>query len=635
MKNIRIWIIFTAFLIASVGGALAVSASDISNAVFNATVQVSNNSTATTNVCVPVAGCNVTALVDGNYIAATADDWTIRSQSGADTYFMPGYGNNPTIVFTDNISKDSQLNYLAYFKNVTGGKTAYFPGSTGMNVGDPANLEISNNGTVELTDVLLDTSQNGIIFNKLGALSCNTTSTGNVTARIMRTYETLTGYTEQDAGGFLTETAENVTATAATSVTDTYLYKDRGAGYFSNLNITFQITVTATGSPLGYGGIAITNTVNDIAGFAATDLYVTGIYNGGAVAQIWLARGAAFAVSDPSIALSSGTKYYCNLVKTSGSDTATCYIYSNYAMTTLVDTLSIAGVGGATTWRYSMGFVNWNSGLAGRVFTGVINDIYINGVSTTYTIMKTVTKAVSAGEHDVSVSVNATSERFELWIDGIISNNVTLGGVSVPNISSSGQIGSSTGTPYIKTMKITKSGVTRGLWSWQYSNTFTDQSGNGNTGTPTFRTTSSDADVSATMLDFGPISQPTAPAWAVGAGPDFLTSNLTTSNSTYPASGNTTIDYPGRTLILAIASAGGTPESWPALIIGTFLLVALSLCVSYFLGEQGATSLMAKSAVNIVGYGVLVALHIFDWWMLLFFLIFEQAIWFAAEERRK
>lgn len=60
--------------------------------------------------------------------------------------------------------------------------------------------------------------------------------------------------------------------------------------------------------------------------------------------------------------------------------------------------------------------------------------------------------------------------------------------------------------PYIETCNVTVNSTLVGDWSWQYADTFTDGSGYGHTMTPTFRTTSSDADISAELIDFGPIS---------------------------------------------------------------------------------------------------------------------------------
>jgi len=178
-------------------------------------------------------------------------------------------------------------------------------------------------------------------------------------------------------------------------------------------------------------------------------------------------------------------------------------------------------------------------------------------------------------------------------------------------------------------MAVDVGGVPVSAWAWEYGATFHDSIG-ANDGTPSFRTTSSDSDVTAELISFGPVSEPIAPAFAVGAGPDFMTDNITTGNST-GAFGD--VDFPGKDILDAVA--GTTPRQMLFIFIASFLLLAVSLAVSYFLKEAGASSIFIKSVANIIIYAVLIALHIFDWWMLIFFFIFEQSVWFAAKERRE
>lgn len=64
--------------------------------------------------------------------------------------------------------------------------------------------------------------------------------------------------------------------------------------------------------------------------------------------------------------------------------------------------------------------------------------------------------------------------------------------------------------PYMDTANITVNGVVTGSWRWQLAETYDDDSGNGNTATPTIRTSSSDSDVSAALINFSPMSLATA-----------------------------------------------------------------------------------------------------------------------------
>jgi hypothetical protein len=55
--------------------------------------------------------------------------------------------------------------------------------------------------------------------------------------------------------------------------------------------------------------------------------------------------------------------------------------------------------------------------------------------------------------------------------------------------------------------KITVGGVLKGSWEWQYATTFTDLSGNSNDATPSFRITTTDADVSVAVINYAACNQ--------------------------------------------------------------------------------------------------------------------------------
>jgi len=230
---------------------------------------------------------------------------------------------------------------------------------------------------------------------------------------------------------------------------------------------------------------------------------------------------------------------------------------------------------------------------------------------------------------------------------GGYSTNITEAGIFGLGAFDSDQTGLIGATPYFYrayaensygydygpeiTFTTTASGLK--LWiEWQYGTTFTDLSGNGNDAAPSFRTTSSDNDVSAALSTFSPLSEPEAPVYAVGAGPDFVSTNITiTGNFT---SGNSSSTYPGESIIRDITTATGVPYQLPSTFIATFLILIASMVTSYFLKQHAAPSMFVKSTINTAGYGIAVALHIYDWWMLIFFFIFEIAFWFAAAERK-
>ena len=58
---------------------------------------------------------------------------------------------------------------------------------------------------------------------------------------------------------------------------------------------------------------------------------------------------------------------------------------------------------------------------------------------------------------------------------------------------------------YVESISVDVSGSPAAAWVWQYGSTFED-SVNSNDATPSFRTTSSDAEVSAELMDFEPVA---------------------------------------------------------------------------------------------------------------------------------
>jgi hypothetical protein len=119
---------------------------------------------------------------------------------------------------------------------------------------------------------------------------------------------------------------------------------------------------------------------------------------------------------------------------------------------------------------------------------------------------KTVTaNGVTSGEYKVNVTADGTN--FRIYLDDVQAATTALSGVSVSN-NANGWVFVQNGVmPYVEYIKFTNSGTLRGHWYWQYAATFTDQSGNSNTATPTFRTTSTDPAVSAVVKSFTAFNQ--------------------------------------------------------------------------------------------------------------------------------
>jgi hypothetical protein len=234
-------------------------------------------------------------------------------------------------------------------------------------------------------------------------------------------------------------------------------------------------------------------------------------------------------------------------------------------------------------------------------------------------------------EGEKTVTVYADSTNFKMDINGVNVSSTLLSGASVIDNSNNWQIGSEDGTPYITSANITVAGVLRGSWAWQYGATFTDLSGNGNTATPSFRTTSSDADVSAALTSFAPITEPEAPPFVIGAGPDWFTGNITISGNY--TTGNNTLNYPGRAFIESLSSATATPSQFPVTFISGFVILALSITTSAFLRQNGSASLFVKITILFACFGFAAGVRAYDWWMIIFLGIFSLFVMYASKER--
>lgn len=180
--------------------------------------------------------------------------------------------------------------------------------------------------------------------------------------------------------------------------------------------------------------------------------------------------------------------------------------------------------------------------------------------------------------------------------------------------------------PYVEYIEMTKGGNQVAYWDWDYGTTFDDQSANSNTMTPTFRTTTSDADVSAVLASFAPIDTATAPAYAVSDAPLFITAPITASSNF--TSGNVSgSGIPGSALVESVSQSSGTPNIWLWGIIGGLTIGLAGLFISYMVKEHGGGSgeIFLRMGVAIIIMGVMVAFGKYDFWMLVLYVFIALA----------
>lgn len=657
-KFFRIYAIML-LLCVVIGGSIIAYASDISDADFYGVVTVSNNSS-TANYCIAttITGVNTSAFIAGDFLNSSANDCAIQFP-GSDVPFMPGYANNPWVLWVPAIGGNGNIFDILYTKGVTGGEIYYFPGNNGANVSDDTSLELSNSGNLSFSAYMDTTSASGNYCyhydTTYGGIIVTNNESGKVQAEFYN-YNCLSF----DGNDYARKAAGVVSPSGAEMSIETWVYFDSVAGTQGIISDGY------TGAPTSYFALYIdasklkffaadSTAAGWAAGWAST--------NNTALGQWYHIMATYDKNAAPRV------NVYVNGVTWGGADIGTggdilqpnvnmylgAFIAGTGHLTGDIDDARISDI--ARTQTEAINAYNGGRGRhlgpdgdtisyysldegTGNPYDGAgNNDLTLGAGAATPTWVQTspctvavasTSLLVTSDEHTTAVSYD--SGVFALYVDAS-SNSTTLVGSYVADSTSPWYFGTENITPYIEYMEINVGGAQTGYWEWEYNDTFSDQSGNGNTMTPSFRTITSDSDVTALLSTFYPISEATAPAFAVGAGPDFLSTNITISGNF--TTGNVSISYPGSDILVQLEAQTGVPYQIPSTFIATFLILVASMVTSYFLKSHAGMSLFIKSIVNTMGYGIAVALQIYDWWMLIFFFIFEVSFWFAAAERRQ
>lgn len=571
-------IIIIAIFLTLLAVPVAALASNITNAQWFGTIPITNNSTAAANVAT-IANISTPDLIAGNYLNAGANNTAMRNSSGADVAFMPGYSDNVWVMWVPTIGANSILSYILYTANSTGGDIRYFPGSTGMNSGDPANMEPGDNFTIEISCfVNMANTDNGSIVVKEDAFIIDTINTENITVIIEDTRFEGTDDTSKDIDGpntilrYQTFTAQN---TMGISKVWIYAHKDGTPG-----TVTMEIML-ADGEHKPTGGVLSTGTSN------GNDWEVT----------------SAWREFDMSYMTATGGLEYCLVASSTGTE---------------------------AEWRAENGG-SYTSGTGG--FSSDDGSSWsVSALDFMFRIDSGTRLYAPKPSGDYIIIVTSNSTHVELFVDAIEIDNATLfGGLpsGVPDNANDWIVSYNATAPYILHHKQWVGGNLVQYIEWEYGATFTDLSGNGNDATPSFRTANSDPNVSANMTAFSPVAEAKAPDFVLAIPPPFisaaaLTGNITGTFNTTPAAGT----FPLAGVITAVADATDTPAQIPLLIIAAIVILAASLTMSTLLREKGVGSLIVKIIVITAVMGVFIAMQNFciDLWMLVVFLILSVAM---------
>jgi hypothetical protein len=153
---------------------------------------------------------------------------------------------------------------------------------------------------------------------------------------------------------------------------------------------------------------------------------------------------------------------------------------------------------------------------------------------------------------------------------------------------------------------------------------FHDQSANTNDGIPSFRTTSSDADVSALISSFAPIEVAVPPEFQIEDTTIFYSENSSVSGQF--TTGGVDMGGPaGFALINDIANAGGVPNIWLFGIIAMCLIVGGHFFFMWMQRRYGFRSMLPLFFTGLTILGLFIALggtvKVFDFWMVFFYVL--------------
>lgn len=639
---------------------LAIFASDITNARYFGNILITNTSTAATNVAT-TATISTPDLIAGGFSNATASDIVVRNSAGADAIFMPGFGDSdPWSFWVPSIGANAIQTYIFYSTNSTGQDVKYFPADGGMAVTDHASLELSNDFDVSIQG-WIDTSATvgSNIIIKEDAFRTYVSASGEITAAIPSTIGFIPGdhvsldfergnsdYVRvADHSDFSFTDGNDLPFSAIiwvyleTVASGSFLSKDAAGEqewycYTSSDNtIRFIIYDDATGGFVGRK----TNSAAGLAGawhhFAFTydgtetsagaNIYVDGIDADTSDHESGVFNGMTNGSADVEIGAKSagGSSFLDGVV-----ERAKIYDVELTPSEVLAD---FNGTHKATDlvalWLIDEGTGNPadSSGNGHDATANLADWLADDFVAAT---------GIDAG--DIILSVAADTSDLTISINGSVEDTATLVG-TVPDNADPWEFAGDGSVLYMTTANVTVSGTLAGSWEWEYTATFTDDSVNSNTATPTFRAASSNANVTANLTTFRPIAEAQAPAFSLGTAPDFidsdaLTGNVTGTFGTTPSAGS----FPLANVITSIADATSTPAQLPLMIIAAFIILAASLSISALMRRHGSGTLNIKLGVIVTFLGIFIALANFgiDFWMLVLFLVISVGLSMASRQ---
>jgi hypothetical protein len=217
---------------------------------------------------------------------------------------------------------------------------------------------------------------------------------------------------------------------------------------------------------------------------------------------------------------------------------------------------------------------------------------------------------INSGFHNVTVQgfVTGSVYRMILGVDGNVVSLFTSGASFSPG-SANWQFSGNNTWPALEHQTIEIGGVKKQDISWQNAAIWVDSSGYGNNLTPTFRTTTTNANVSASLIDIRAFNQAALTSWNLNdysnnlGIPDMPGGMYEGVNPTFPGSG-----IPGD---IEASTGGAVPQNMFWFIIPCLVVVGIGMMV-----HDKIKSLFAQFIIILVLVLFISLTHIWSFWVL-------------------
>jgi hypothetical protein len=536
---------------------VAAIASDITGANYMGTVQAINSGTAASGVSANFT-VGIDELIAAKQLDPDARNIVARDSTGTDIPIMPGSPGNPTIIWFENIMAGVSQDINIYTGNVTGGQISYSPGPAGMTVPDTI-TEPANNFNWTFTGMYLNpdsTNATGILNHSdaaNGGLEIGMSS-GNATARV----KTVSG------------SSSNSTA-----------YRPNAAGTY------------AENTPLGGSNYACSGDNNDatyvynVSSSYKKDTYnipdhttEDGIINSVTIYFRITNSGASTTYAKPLLVTHS-TLYEGTEVTRTG----TGWVNQNQTYTTNPNS------GSAWTWA-EIDALQIGTELKVSAGDGMMADCWIVINYNLYVYTDVSLSGITAVGYDGSLSLTGGTLSFTL---GDSSNSTPFAG-SIPNSSANWTLFGGDTVYFVESAGYSQGGTPVSAWEWEYGTTFHDSIGTSDA-TPSFRTASSDPDVTADLISYEPVSQAIPDSDTIDTWPEMVTTTPAQPSTMYSENATPGIFFAG---VIHAIWPDSIPESLFWYNFAFVQILGAGILTYYIVASKGKEALLLKIIVMAV-----------------------------------